>query len=61
MAEFGRWRIGEGGINPIDIRIIGAIHVSAGSWMPILQLCDVWIFSSHPIAARDNSQLLDTL
>jgi len=33
-----RWRIGEGGILPQDIIIIGAIHVSSGSWMPILQL-----------------------
>jgi hypothetical protein len=32
------WRIGEGGIVREDIMIIGAIHVSAGSWMPILQL-----------------------
>jgi hypothetical protein len=43
-AEFDRWTIGQGGINPIDIKIIGIIHVSAGSWMPILQLYDVWIF-----------------
>ncbi|KAI0256033.1 hypothetical protein BJV78DRAFT_1118101, partial [Lactifluus subvellereus] len=35
-----RWRI-EQGQDPIrrnDIMIIGAVHVSAGSWMPILQL-----------------------
>jgi hypothetical protein len=44
MAELDRWAIGQGGINPINIRIIGAIHVSAGSWMPILQLNGVWIF-----------------
>ncbi|KAF8498650.1 hypothetical protein F5888DRAFT_193597 [Russula emetica] len=43
-AEFDRWAIGQGGINLINIRIIGAIHVSAGSWMPILQLNGVWIF-----------------
>ncbi|KAH9995586.1 hypothetical protein BJV77DRAFT_961023 [Russula vinacea] len=43
-AGYDRWTIGQGGINPIDIRIIGAIQVSAGSWMPILQLCDIWIF-----------------
>jgi len=34
----GDWRIGEGGIVREDIVIIGAIHVTAGSWMPILQL-----------------------
>jgi hypothetical protein len=43
-AEFNRWAVGQGGINPNNIRIIGAIHVSAGSWMPILQLNGVWIF-----------------
>ncbi|KAI0295955.1 hypothetical protein BC826DRAFT_256982 [Russula brevipes] len=39
----GRWIIGEGGINRTNIRVIGAVHVSAGSWMPILQL-NVWVF-----------------
>ena len=33
-----RWRIGHGGINRANIRVIGAVHVSTGSWMPILQL-----------------------
>jgi hypothetical protein len=32
------WRIGPGGIQRSDIVIIGAVHVSAGSWMPIMQL-----------------------
>ncbi|KAN0139786.1 hypothetical protein V8E53_002448 [Lactarius tabidus] len=32
------WRIGSGGIQRRDITIIGAIHVSAGTWMPIMQL-----------------------
>ncbi|KAF8269742.1 hypothetical protein EI94DRAFT_1798904 [Lactarius quietus] len=32
------WRIGPGGIQRNDIVIIGTIQVSAGSWMPILQL-----------------------
>jgi hypothetical protein len=31
------WRIGQT-IQPSSIIIIGAVHVSAGSWMPILQL-----------------------
>ena len=33
-----RWKIGPGGITRADVIIIGAVHVSAGSWMPILQL-----------------------
>ncbi|KAI9440544.1 hypothetical protein H4582DRAFT_1937640 [Lactarius indigo] len=32
------WEIGNSGINRANIRVIGAVHVSAGSWMPILQL-----------------------
>ncbi|KAF8263647.1 hypothetical protein EI94DRAFT_1596241 [Lactarius quietus] len=32
------WRIGPGGIQRSDVILIGAIHISAGSWMPILQL-----------------------
>ncbi|KAN0131212.1 hypothetical protein V8E53_010916 [Lactarius tabidus] len=32
------WRIGPGGIQRSDILVIGAIQVSAGSWMPIMQL-----------------------
>ena len=34
-----RWRIGEaGGITREDVIVVGAINVSVGSWMPILQL-----------------------
>ncbi|KAI9447194.1 hypothetical protein BJY52DRAFT_1193522 [Lactarius psammicola] len=34
-----RWQIGgRGGITPEEVKVIGAIHVSAGSWMPIIQL-----------------------
>jgi hypothetical protein len=33
-----RWFIGRGGITPDDVVLIGAVHVSRGSWMPILQL-----------------------
>jgi len=32
------WRIGPGAIQGGDIIIIGAVHVSTGSWMPIMQL-----------------------
>jgi len=34
-----RWQIGmHGGITPAHVKVIGVVHVSAGSWMPILQL-----------------------
>ncbi|KAF8257746.1 hypothetical protein EI94DRAFT_1817033 [Lactarius quietus] len=34
-----RWQIGmHGGITPDEVKVIGAIHVSAGTWMPIIQL-----------------------
>jgi hypothetical protein len=44
MEGGDRWIIGQNGIEPSNIRLIGAIHVSAGGWMPILQLSKVWIF-----------------
>ena len=33
-----QWQIGERGIQPHEVIIIGAIQVSSGGWMPILQL-----------------------
>ena len=33
-----RWKIGAGGIKREDVIVVGAINVSAGIWMPILQL-----------------------
>lgn len=33
-----RWKIGAGGIKGEDVIVIGAISISADSWMPILQL-----------------------
>lgn len=34
-----RWKLGDDdGIHPEDINIIGLLHVSRGTWMPILQL-----------------------
>jgi hypothetical protein len=33
-----KWRIGERGIQPHEIMIVGVIQVLSGSWMPILQL-----------------------
>ncbi|KAI0060985.1 hypothetical protein BV25DRAFT_1806462 [Artomyces pyxidatus] len=39
------WRIGgPNGINRNDIMVIGVVHVSAGSWMPILQLSARFVF-----------------
>ncbi|KAF8483268.1 hypothetical protein DFH94DRAFT_302686 [Russula ochroleuca] len=33
-----RWRIGHNGITRNDIILAGVVHVSSGSWMPIIQL-----------------------
>jgi len=33
-----QWRIGERGIQPNEIMVIGAIQVSSGGWMPLMQL-----------------------
>ncbi|KAF8261608.1 hypothetical protein EI94DRAFT_782792 [Lactarius quietus] len=34
-----RWQIGmQGGITQAHVKVVGIIHVSAGTWMPILQL-----------------------
>ncbi|KAH9165183.1 hypothetical protein EDB89DRAFT_1911588 [Lactarius sanguifluus] len=39
VATESRWQIGgHGGITQAEVKLIGAIHVSAGSWMPIIQL-----------------------
>jgi len=32
------WRVGVGGITKEQVLLIGAVHVSQGSWQPILQL-----------------------
>jgi len=32
------WRIGAGGITKEQVILIGVVHVSQGSWQPILQL-----------------------
>jgi len=33
-----KWIVGHGGISANEVVLIGIVHVSAGSWMPILQL-----------------------
>ena len=39
VATDPRWQIGAGGgITQEHVKVIGVIHVSAGSWMPIIQL-----------------------
>ncbi|KAI9447192.1 hypothetical protein BJY52DRAFT_364343 [Lactarius psammicola] len=39
VATDPRWQIGmNGGIMQEQVKVIGAIHISAGSWMPIIQL-----------------------
>jgi len=35
------WRVGMGGINRNHVNIVGTVQVSAGGWMPILQISDV--------------------
>lgn len=35
-----KYLIGNQHITPLDIILIGTVHVSQGSWMPILQLND---------------------
>ncbi|KAI0247008.1 hypothetical protein BJV78DRAFT_1285887 [Lactifluus subvellereus] len=39
-APNGGWRIGPYGIGRHHVKVIGAVHVSAGSWMPIIQLTE---------------------
>ena len=43
-----RWRIGPGAITMNNVIIIGVIHVSQGSWQPILQLNRHVIPPPHP-------------
>ena len=41
MQSQGReaaWRIGPEGITHDDVNVVGVVHVSQGSWQPILQL-----------------------
>ncbi len=35
---FPSWWVGRGGITANDIILIGLLHVTQGSWQPILQL-----------------------
>ncbi|KAI0291575.1 hypothetical protein BC826DRAFT_476650 [Russula brevipes] len=46
-CHYQDWRVGSGGITSNDIVLIGFIHVSQGSWQPILQL-NRYIFSGSP-------------
>jgi hypothetical protein len=40
------WRIGMNYITQGHVKIIGAVHVSAGTWMPIIQLTE-YVFQGH--------------
>ena len=40
------WRIGMQDISQRHVKIIGAVHVSAGSWMPLIQLTG-YVFQGH--------------
>jgi hypothetical protein len=33
-----RWKLGEGGVLLEEIKIIGLLHVSQGTWVPMLHL-----------------------
>ena len=39
------WRIGKEEITQRHVKIIGAVNVSAGSWMPIIQLTEYSMLS----------------
>jgi len=38
QGQDSNWRVGTGGITREDVILIGVVHVSQGSWQPILQL-----------------------
>jgi hypothetical protein len=38
LGDDEHWRIGPGAITKGDVTIVGVVHVSQGSWQPILQL-----------------------
>jgi hypothetical protein len=38
VGQFPNWRVGSGGITKEQVILIGVIHVSQGSWQPILQI-----------------------
>jgi hypothetical protein len=37
-ARDPNWRVGVGGITKDQVILVGVVHVSQGSWQPILQL-----------------------
>ncbi|KAH9018266.1 hypothetical protein EDB85DRAFT_1897261 [Lactarius pseudohatsudake] len=47
-----RWQIGgHGGITQAEVKVIGAVHVSAGSWVPIIQPSFRLFFWNHILGA----------
>jgi len=47
QCQYPDWQVGGGGITSNDIILIGFIHVTQGSWQPILQL-NRYIISGSP-------------
>jgi hypothetical protein len=63
-----RWRIGQNGITRNDIILVGVVHVSSGSWMPIIQLNRLFVFlgnvvtlASFAVVIELHQPLLDLL
>ena len=53
------WRIGKEEITQRHVKIIGAVHVSAGTWMPIIQLTEYSMCSrAMPISTDRFSQFV---
>ena len=51
MANRGadpRWCIGPQGFTQRHVKVIGAVHVSAGTWMPIIQLTEYVHYERTP-------------
>ena len=52
------WRIGMRDITQSHVKIIGAVHVSAGTWMPIIQLTE-YVFQGRTNWPNAGSSRLD--
>ncbi|KAH9995428.1 hypothetical protein BJV74DRAFT_333841 [Russula compacta] len=47
IPQTGNWRVGPGGINRNHVIIVGTVQVSAGGWMPILQISNLNAAPTH--------------
>jgi len=52
-----RWGIGPQGITQRHVKVIGAVHISAGSWMPIIQLTG-FVLQGH---TNSHTPMIDSL